>query len=549
MDLRSLDGKKLSEVYTTLTSHRRSYLERAQEASRLTVPSLFPRDGDTSVSELENNFTSVGSEIVSALTAKMVLALFPPGAPFFRLSLTPQARAIIEKAKTTAQEPAEADEAANALDNKLAEAEMEVMRDFERLVPRGELHALLEHLIVGGSACLWIPDDDAAAVVPLHSFVAHRTGEDYGLVIVRSFVARAKLPPNIVAKAPATNQTVMDGGDGPHEMTDMPDDKSEIEVFTAQARNGPTSYIVFQELADGTPVGIRRIVPAHKRPLIPQTFKRLPREHYGRSLAENYLGDLAAVAAYSKALAAMAAIMARMVITVDPTGLTNADDVSNCPNGGVISGREADVNMLQSQKAQDMAGVKAVMDDTVARLRGAFLSNFATRRQGERVTAEEIRLLANELETTHAGAYSMLSASLQRPLVQRVIERLKRSSPVLQAVTQVAEPQIVTGLEALGRIAEISRIQQWAQTMATMLGPEILQTIADPLALSAKVASALGVSTLGVLKTKTQIQQEAQQRQQAQAQAQAAEAAIKGAAPAAGKAFVESQVPQQGPTQ
>ena len=540
MDLQSLNGRKVSEVYMTLTSHRRPYLERAQEASRLTVPSLFPADGDTSVSELEANFNSVGSEIVSALTAKIVLALFPPGQPFFRLSLTPEARSALEKTKRLS--PEEADAAGSALDNKLAEAELEVMRDFERLVPRGELHALIEHLVVGGSACLWLPDDDKASVVPLHSYVAYRAGDDYGLVIVRSHVARAKLPPGIAASAPVANQTIMDGGDGPHEMTLMPDEKSEVEVFTVQARNGPNNYVVWQELSDGRQVGIRRIVRPEKRPLMPQTFKRLPREHYGRSLAENYLGDLAAVASYSKSLAAMAAIMARLIVMVDPTGLTQATDVEKCPNAGVISGRDDDVSLLQTEKQRDMAGVKAVLDDTVARLRGAFLSNFATRRQGERVTAEEIRLLANELETAHAGAYSMLSASLQRPLVMRVIERLKRTSPVLAAVTQVAEPQIVTGLEALGRLAEITRIQQWAQVVSSMFGPEIMQTIADPLAMSARVASALGVSTLGIHKTKTQIQREAQQRQQAAMQSQALEAGIKGAAPAAGKAFVESQV-------
>lgn len=545
MDLHSIKmgGKTLKGVYDLLKQHRDPYLERAKEASRLTVPSLFPLDGDTSITELEANFNSVGSEVVSALTAKIVLALFPPGQPFFRLRPTTAVRDLLKKAKKT-QAPEDSDDMTNELDNSLAEAEQEIMRDFESLVPRGELHNLIEHLIVGGSACLWLPDDGKLAVVPLHSYVASRSGDDYATVVVRSYVARTALPPHLADSAPNAVPDADDGG-GPHEsLGSSAAEKGEVEVYTAQCKTGNDRYVVWQELADGTRVDIVRNVAASSRPLLPQTFKRLPREHYGRSLVENYLGDLNAVSAYAKSLVHMAAIMARMVGVVDPGGLTNPDDLNKAPNGTFVAGREADVAFLRSEKASDMAGVKAVLDDIVSRLRGAFLSNFATRRQGERVTAEEIRLLANELETTHAGAYSMLSQTLQRPLVLRVIERVKRTSETVKAVAKVAEPSVVTGLEALGRLAEITRLAQWAQVISSALGPEAFMSIVKPVKFSEKVAAALGVSTLGVHKTQTEIDTERRQAQQAQMTTQATEAAIKGGAPAAGKAFVESQVQQ-----
>ncbi|WP_416142518.1 portal protein [Escherichia coli] len=46
------------------------------------------------------------------------------------------------------------------------------------------------------------------------------------------------------------------------------------------------------------------------------------------------------------------------------------------------------------------------------------MPNSAVQRTGERVTAEEIRYVASELEDTLGGVYSILSQELQLPLVR-----------------------------------------------------------------------------------------------------------------------------------
>lgn len=48
------------------------------------------------------------------------------------------------------------------------------------------------------------------------------------------------------------------------------------------------------------------------------------------------------------------------------------------------------------------------------------LLNSAVQRNGERVTAEEIRYVAGELEDTLGGVYSLLSQELQLSLIRRV---------------------------------------------------------------------------------------------------------------------------------
>ena len=47
----------------------------------------------------------------------------------------------------------------------------------------------------------------------------------------------------------------------------------------------------------------------------------------------------------------------------------------------------------------------------------AFLLNTAIQRDAERVTAQEIRYMAQQLETAMGGIYSLLSQEFQLPLV------------------------------------------------------------------------------------------------------------------------------------
>ena len=63
------------ERYLKLQSEREHYLDRAEECSELTIPSLIKPDGFTSSSELYNPFQSVGARGVNNLASKLLLLL------------------------------------------------------------------------------------------------------------------------------------------------------------------------------------------------------------------------------------------------------------------------------------------------------------------------------------------------------------------------------------------------------------------------------------------------------------------------------------------
>ncbi len=542
MEVTAQASKTLKQLYELLAANRRPYLDRARECSRLTIPALLSQIGDTSMQELSNRFNSVGAESINGLANKIMLALFPPGGIFFRLRVIPAA----EKAFNTAKEQSgpegsdQINDLRSRLDNRLAEVEAEIVKAFEASSPRGELFQTIRQLIVAGSAVVWAPDDKLTCV-PLTNYVAQRAGDRYKRIILKTMVALEQIPRayRVAAMACCADQNNQDG-DGPKETLplDCKDAKAEVAVYTCQLLTENDRYMVWQELPNGVKLGEATYYKQDSQPVLALTYSLLPREHYGRGLVEDFLGDFNAIEALSKATVAAAAVMSRVVGLVNPGGMTDAKEVMETPNGGFCTGREEDVNFVQVNKTADIGGASQILEKIIARIRAAFLSSFAVRREGDRVTAEEIRLIASELESTLGGVYSMLAHTLQYPLIRRIFARLAKNGQFAD-VAKVAEPVIITGLEALGRTAEVSRMQMFAQTIGMMYGPQEFARISNSQTVAKLLAGALGISTLNIIKSDTKIAQETQQAQQAAMQHEAMIAAVKGGAGPAAKAAVE----------
>lgn len=80
------------------------------------------------------------------------------------------------------------------------------------------------------------------------------------------------------------------------------------------------------------------------------------------------------------------------------------------------------------------ADCKMTADAIESRLSYAFMLNSAVQRSGERVTAEEIRYVANELEDTLGGIYSILSQELQLPLANTLLNILSKRVKLLMSL-------------------------------------------------------------------------------------------------------------------
>lgn len=508
------DKDVCAKKYENLSSHRTTYLERAREAAKLTIPSLVPEEGHTSSSKLYTPYQGVGARGVNNLASKLLLSLLPPNAPFFAMRLD----------DFTIQELAQTEGARAKVDEALNKYERAVMTEIENSGMRSPIFEALKQLIVAGNVLLYLPPEGGARVFPLSRYVVKRDpmGEVIE-VIVKETMSRATLPEDIQAMLVAKE------GDLPSEDNNKKSD--EINLYTKMYREG-NKYILYQEL-DGIIVpNSYGKYPLDKAPMLALRWTRIDGEDYGRSYVEEYIGDLISLEGLSKAILEASAVSAKVVFLVAPNGTTRARDISKAENGGIVSGNAAEVSTLQVQKQADMSIASQTASTITERLAFAFLMNSAIQRAGERVTAEEVRYMAGELEDALGGVYSILSQEFQLPLVNRIIARMTKKKRLPSLPKGVANPTIVTGLEALGRGHDMNKYQMFLQALAP-LGPEAVAQFMNVNDYITRVGTALGIDMDGLIKSQEQLQQERQQQQQQMQQAQMMEMAKAATGPVA----------------
>ena len=164
---------------------------------------------------------------------------------------------------------------------------------------------------------------------------------------------------------------------------------------------------------------------------------------------------------------------------------------------------------MQLEKQQDMQIAKQTADALEARLSYVCMLNSAVQRSGERVTAEEIRYVAGELEDTLGGIYSILSQELQLPLVRRLLAQLQSTGQIPQLPDNMIEPAITTGIEALGRGHDLNKLTTFLSLVKDI--PEAQQRLQWGNLITA-IASGSNIDTTGLVKSDEEMQQEMQQQ-------------------------------------
>lgn len=483
--------------YDHLKETREVYLNRARECSKLTIPTLIPEDGSGKHTNYPTPYQGIGARGVNNLASKTLLSLFPPNTPFFAMKVD----------DFTVEEIAQEQGARAKVDKALNKYERSVMQAIEDSGDRSAHFEALKHLIVGGNVLLYLPKDGGTRVFPLHRYVVVRDpmGE-----LVEAIIEEELLYVNL----PGDMKTLLKE-EQPGE--DSIDPKAEIKLHTKFYLEGDKMKS-YQEVNGIRVPDSEGSWPKAKSPIIALRWTRIDGEDYGRGYVEEYLGDLISLDGLSQALLEGAAASARLVFLVRPNGVTKAKDITNAENGAAVSGAEGDVVPLQVNKHADMSVAERQIAAITERLSYAFLMNSAVQRNGERVTAEEIRYMAGELEDALGGVYSILSQEYQLPYVMRVIDRLTKQKKLPALPEGIAKPTIVTGLEALGRGHDLTKYDMFLRALGP-LGPEVLEREMNINDYITRIGTALGIDLDGLVKTEDQKQADRKAAQQAQQQA------------------------------
>lgn len=484
--------------YEALAQERAPYLTRARECSRLTIPSLLPPDGASGSSSLYQPFQSTGADGVNNLSAKLLMALFPAGSPFFRLTMDDF---LVEELAQNAQ----GKDARAEFEAALGKIERAVVTRMEQKGSRKVNFEALQHLVVTGNGLLYVLKDGAQKFFPLDRYVVSRDLDDNVLeIIVKECIAHDALPSNI--------REVVERSSQPETGKDR---EAEVEVYTWVQRKENGTWSVQQEVSGEIIPGTTGTYPKEKSAWIPLRWTKIAGEAYGRGRCEEYLGDLLSLEALTKAIVQFAAAASKVLALVNESGVTDKTAVAEAESGAVIDGDAKDVTFLMLEKGQDFQVAKSVAEELKSRLERAFLMAASIQRQAERVTAEEIRVMAGELEQGLGGVYSILSEEFQRPLVSRIMHQLsqQRGSRVPKLPEGLVSPQIVTGLDGLGRNSDLMRLDALIAGIAQQFGPEAVSQYINVGAYVARKGAALGIDMSGLVRSEGEVQQANQQQQ------------------------------------
>ena len=484
------------ERYNQLVTDRRQFLDKAVDCSKLTLPYLIQDDTSSRPTHETLNipWQSVGAKCVVALAAKLMLAILPPQATFFKLQ--------VRDDKLGEDMPIDI---RSELDLSFSKMERMVMDYIAASNDRVVIHQALKHLIVGGNALLFM-GKDGIKNYPLTRYVVNRDGNGNVLEIVtKELISRDVLGYEIPEPQPNTGVDATDQGHN-----------DDVEVYTyVKLENG--RWMWHQEVEDKIIPNTRSSAPKSSSPWLVLTFNSVDGEQYGRGRVEEFLGDMKSLEGLSQALVEGAAAASKVIFLVSPSSTTKPATIAKAGNGAIVQGRAEDVQVVQVGKTADFSTAANMAQTIERRLLEAFL--VMNVRNAERVTAEEVRLTQLELEQQLGGIFSLLTVSFLIPYLSRTLLVLQRNNEIPKLPKDIVRPTIVAGINALGRGQDRESLTMFVGTIAQTLGPEALMKYVNAEEAIKRLAAAQGIDILNLVKSEEQMMQEKEammQQQQSQ---------------------------------
>lgn len=519
-------GSKAKDVYNTLSgSNRQPVVDMGRAMASITIPSVIPPLGYRVGNDLPGTNQSVGARAVNSLASRIMFTAFPPGLPMFRA-----------KPRETAFSAAMLADPDLYSEVELALSRVELIhRDKAAMIQLATAWVgYIKLLIVGGNA-LWKHVHLACPTYhPLTQWACSRDMKGHPILTIHEEIVRvATLPPDV--------QEVV--------MTEQPELKKEEEwtrettLYSVCRYERPTngrndydqgSWTYWEEtekgqLLKGTSVETDYEAP----PMWPGWMIPVYGQNYGRSYCEEYRGDLYIVENGYSGLNDGVAMASLSLMFVKPGGRTSLRQVQNAKNLAMLSGVAEDVSTFKAEKTNDLKFALELVTMAAERLNKAFLTDGPQQRQAERVTAEEVEEVAQELDRAMGGLYTEIAQSHQRVMVQRFVRLHEEANPeVPELDPHLVNLQVITGVDAMGRSSEQQNLLNFGKAINETF-PANSQTtrILDPWDFSRRMASTMSIKPDGLVLKQADVEAKEQQQQ---ATAQQGGMAQKAAGPVAG---------------
>lgn len=508
----------LKDRFKRYDGERSPIRAKVAEYASLTLPWIMPavdRTQERQSEELPVPAGSIGARAVNHLANKIATSLFIPSMPFMKLDVTEAGYVQAEQIDGLSRA---------ALDTLLAKVEHEAISSINAAQHRAQSVLAVKQAIITGNALLYYPEDGAVQVYNFHDYVWKRNME--GEVV--EFLTCERV--NTEQLTPELNKQLEDKNLKPIH------DHVSVEIFTRVHRKytGINKYVwKVQQAIEDIELDIDNDLDAQYKadelPWMFITWNLARGEDYGRGLIEDYYYAFEAHRILSASQMRMFAIMANKKFFVEPGAVTNPEMLNRITESPPGSFHELPKDSVWTIEHVD-AEVSVVYEKIQAlerEIAQSFLLNSAAVREAERVTAEEIRMQVQELETSFGGIYSKLATDWQVPLGKLLLVRVKAKDILdIPEVTMT----VVTGIEAMSRMGELENVRTLLSDMAGI--GSMAPTVLERLKLSdlwMLMASLRGIDAFKIIYTDKEFQElkqaEQEQAMQQQQQLQQSQAA------------------------
>lgn len=456
--------------WSRLNNLRSGLLDKAERLAEITLPQVCPDDSyDAGRDSLTNGVTSLGAQLATNLNNKLMLAMFPASRPFFRLAMSEaDTQELLEKTGLTM----------DILTDSLAQGERDALLQLEMSGGREGLYEAMNHLIVVGNILMDSRDKDTLCFHHLKEYVCQRDSKG--------------VPLDIILKQQMTVREL--SGEAAAYLPDhyFHNPQQTVARYTWLCREGDryrmSEWIDDVRLPDNKFGGRYKI---GDEPLHALTWRLPLKQHYGVGRVEEYFCDLGAYENTSEALSDGAILASQFRWALNPAGMTRPEDFQNAANGSVVPGVAGDVQLIFANIGQQLNTVLSVSQVFERRLGAGFLMNSAVTRDAERVTAEEIRIQAQELESTLGGVYSRIARDIQIPIANWLMKKANLSIKGTKL-----RPVIITGLDALSRNADLERLLQFLSNITglSQIPPQVRLRLQESNIIT-DIAAGLGINS------------------------------------------------------
>lgn len=514
---------RISNIWATMDTDKGDLIERSEAYARWTVPAIMPPEGMEGEEQTKGNVPT-GARLVNHLANRIVEVLYPISRPFFTVALTPEAKLEIEQ-ELGEEQSGKMQEAVRDATSRLEDV---AIRKLKLTEYRPVAILAAKHLIVTGNALLRRMPSGKRVLYPVNRYGVRRDI----LGMEREVVLSEK-------KRFSTFDEAMKAHI--REVHPQVKDEDDMELFTLYEKQGKR-WKITQE-ADGVPLKTESYLNEADYDLLVLDWSLHPGEHYGRGLVEDYASTFHNIDVCTEALLDLTAITADIKFFVRPGSPLSMDlaALNAAPRGTYWPGNADDISVPEMRARGDLGTINELIGKWEGELAQAFLMSNV--RDAERVTAAEIRMLANELESAFGGLYSQLAQSWQQREAEYAISQVDFAQEIGKD-SAAFEVLVTTGLESLSREGQIDNLRMAIGDLQMMEAvPEDIRGAMNPLRFAKFVFTNRSVDLNAFLNTPEEMQanQEAAMQEAGRMQSQQGEANV---AEHAGKAAVDAQQPK-----